>query len=101
MPAAAARAALLLAGGWLALLSPWIVGRGGYTFMYHYLPSYGLGLTLVAVTAADIEGRLPRVVTAYVAVALALAIYFAPVWAEFPITTSMANRRLIFIPWRP
>ena len=95
------RAALLLAGGWLALLAPWIVGRGAYTFMYHYLPSYGLALLLVAALAARVERRFPRFVAGYVAVALALLIYFAPVWAEFSITTSVANRRLLFIPWRP
>jgi dolichyl-phosphate-mannose--protein O-mannosyl transferase len=96
-----ARAALLLAGGWLALLAPWIVGRGAYTFMYHYLPSYGPALALAAAVAARVERRAPRAVAAYVGFALVLAIYFAPVWAEFPITVAAANRRLIFIPWQP
>ncbi|HET6148239.1 MAG TPA: glycosyltransferase family 39 protein [Polyangia bacterium] len=101
VPPAERRAALLLAGGWVAMLGPWIVARGSYTFMYHYLPSYGLALVLVAGMAALVERRHPRLVATYVALALALAIYFAPVWAEFPVTTAQANRRLLFIPWQP
>ena len=96
-----AHAALLLAAGWLALLAPWIVGRGEFTFMYHYLPSYGCGLTLLAIVASRLEHRHPRAVLAYVAGAVLLAIYFAPVWAELPLTSAAANRRLIFLPWQP
>lgn len=95
------RAALLLTIGWLALLAPWIVGRGSYTFMYHYLPSYGFALTLVAGAAAHLEQRFPRAMLLYVGAALAIGIFFAPVWAELPLAESVANHRLMFVPWQP
>jgi dolichyl-phosphate-mannose-protein mannosyltransferase len=95
------RAVVILAGGWLALLAPWIVARGTYTFWYHYLPSYGLGLVLVAGLVAHLERRYERHVSTYVVLALAFAIYFAPVWAEFPITEARANARLVLPGWKP
>jgi dolichyl-phosphate-mannose--protein O-mannosyl transferase len=96
-----ARAAVGLALGWLALIAPWTVARGTYVFMYHYFPSYGCGLVLLGGMAAWAERRSPRAVMLFVAVALALAIYFAPVWGEIPLREAVANRRLVFIPWRP
>jgi dolichyl-phosphate-mannose-protein mannosyltransferase len=95
------RAATLLTIGWLALLAPWMVGRGSYTFMYHYLPSYGFALALVAGAAAHLEQRFPRAVSIYVGLALAIGVFFAPVWAEFPLAESVANYRLMFLPWQP
>jgi dolichyl-phosphate-mannose--protein O-mannosyl transferase len=86
--------------GWLALLLPWTVGRGTYTFSYHYLPSYGFGLILLAGLARDFERKSPRAVCALVAVALVVAAYLAPVWSELPLGPSDVNRRLIFAPWR-
>jgi dolichyl-phosphate-mannose--protein O-mannosyl transferase len=94
-------AALLLTVGWAALLAPWTVGRGSYTFMYHYLPSYGFALTLVADVAARLERRFPRALLVYVTLALSIGIFFAPVWAELPVSPSFANRRLMFVPWQP
>jgi len=35
-----------------------------------------------------------------VAIVLAVSIYFAPVWAELPISIPAAHRRLIFSRWR-
>ncbi len=101
VPAMFARAIVILAGGWLALLAPWMVARGTYTFWYHYLPSYGLGLVLVAGVVAHLERRFERHVATYVCIALAFAVYFAPVWAELPISEGRANARLIFPGWKP
>ncbi|HVZ71175.1 MAG TPA: phospholipid carrier-dependent glycosyltransferase [Polyangia bacterium] len=95
------RAAIVLAGGWFALMAPWILGRGTYTFWYHYLPPYGLALVLVAGTIAHLERRFERDVATYVLVALALLIFFAPVWGEFRISEGSANDRLIFPGWKP
>jgi dolichyl-phosphate-mannose--protein O-mannosyl transferase len=95
------RAVALLAAAWLALLAPWTVGRGGYVFMYHYLPSYAFGLVLLAGLMARLERRHPWMVVGFVGLALGFAIFFAPVWGEFPITESAAIHRLVFIPWRP
>lgn len=95
------RPALVLALGWLVLILPWTVGRGGYTFYYHYLPSYGFGLVLLAGLVELLERRSPRIVAGFVVIALAMAAWFAPVWAEIPIRERSANRRLLFQLWRP
>jgi dolichyl-phosphate-mannose-protein mannosyltransferase len=101
IPPAVARAAMLLGVGWLALLAPWIVGRGSGTYMYHYLPCYGFALVLTAGLAAHLERQFPRGLLAYVGLVLAIGIFFAPVWAELPLAEAVANRRLILAPWQP
>jgi len=95
------RAVALLTAGWLALLAPWMFGRSVGTYIYHYLPSYGFALTLVAGLGARLERRWPRLTAGYVLAAFALVLFFAPVWAELPIPESVANRRLLFPLWRP
>jgi dolichyl-phosphate-mannose--protein O-mannosyl transferase len=92
---------VMLAVAWLALLLPWTVARGAYVFMYHYLPSYGFALVLLAGAVSRAERRAPLVALVFVAVAFAAAAYMAPVWAEFPLSEAAANHRLVFIPWRP
>jgi len=101
MSPAVVHAAALLTIGWIALIAPWTIGRGSYTFMYHYLPSYGFALTLVAGVAARLERRFPRALLLYVILALAIGIFFAPVWAEMGLPEAVANRRLMFVPWQP
>jgi dolichyl-phosphate-mannose--protein O-mannosyl transferase len=94
------RAGLLLALGWLALWFPWMVGRGRYTFSYHYLPAYGFALVFLAGYVANLEKRHPRVALGFVALALAVAAHFMPVWSEFALTRAEAQHRLLFAPWR-
>jgi hypothetical protein len=36
----------------------------------------------------------------FVLLVLAVSMYFAPVWAEIPISVSAVHRRLIFPMWR-
>jgi dolichyl-phosphate-mannose--protein O-mannosyl transferase len=93
--------ALLLASGWLALLSPWMVARGKFTFMYHYLPSYGFALMLVAGVLTALERSHPRVVLVVFMAALFVLLYFMPVWSEFTVSTEKANTRLVFWGWKP
>jgi dolichyl-phosphate-mannose--protein O-mannosyl transferase len=101
MDPATRRGLLILALGWFALLTPWIVGRGKYTFMYHYLPSHGFALLLAAGFVAMLERRRPAVALGLTAVTLCIAVYFAPVWGEFSLSESAANHRLLFPTWRP
>jgi dolichyl-phosphate-mannose--protein O-mannosyl transferase len=96
-----AKPVLLLALGWLALLLPWSVMLGKHTFMYHYMPSYGLGLVLLAGCTAQLLRWRPRAALGFLGLAAAMAIYFAPVWGELPLSERAANRRLIFPSWRP
>jgi dolichyl-phosphate-mannose--protein O-mannosyl transferase len=94
-------AAALLTIGWIALLAPWTAGRGVGTYMYHYLPCYGFALVLAAGVAAKLERRFPRGLLLYAIVALSIGVFFAPVWGEIPLPESLANYRLMFVPWQP
>jgi dolichyl-phosphate-mannose--protein O-mannosyl transferase len=93
--------ALLLALGWIAMLLPWMLGRGTYTFSYHYLPSYGFALVLVGGGVARLERRHAAAALAFVGVVALVSLYFAPVWCEVTLPDAVANRRLLFVPWRP
>jgi dolichyl-phosphate-mannose--protein O-mannosyl transferase len=93
--------ALVLALAWAAMISMWTVVLGKHMFFYHYMPSYGFALILLAGLAARLERRWPGAVLAFVALAAVVAIYFAPVWGELPLTLGEANRRLLFESWRP
>lgn len=95
------RGELFAALGWFALLSPWIVGRGSYTFSYHYLPSYAFALVLLGGAVSRCERAFPIAARNAVVLAGAVFFYFAPVWGEFSISESAANRRLVFHTWRP
>ncbi|HEX7598367.1 MAG TPA: phospholipid carrier-dependent glycosyltransferase [Polyangia bacterium] len=96
-----ARAAMLLALGWFALIILWAVTHGDHVFFYHYQHSYSFALVLLAGYVATQERRRPEAVLAFVALAVVVAIYYAPVWGEFSLTELQANRRLLFLPWRP
>jgi hypothetical protein len=50
---------------------------------------------------AYFERKRPRAVLIFVALALIVAIYFAPIWGEFSMREFAANRRLIPPGWRP
>jgi dolichyl-phosphate-mannose--protein O-mannosyl transferase len=93
--------ALVLALGWAAMLSMWLFALGKHMFFYHYMPSYGFVIVLLAGCAAKLERHWPGVLLGFVVVAIAVAIWFVPVWCEFPLTLVEANRRLIFHSWRP
>lgn len=95
------RVCLVLALGWFALLSPWTVARGSYTFMYHYLPSYGFALVLLGGGLGRLERWKPSAALLLCLAILALALFFAPVWGEFSLSVDEANRRLWFPTWRP
>ncbi len=95
------KAVLILATGWLSLMMLFAVAMGKHSFFYHYQPSYGFALVLLAGVVARLERRWPRAVLAFVALAFAVALYFMPVWGEFSLSLSEANRRLLFLPWRP
>jgi dolichyl-phosphate-mannose-protein mannosyltransferase len=95
------QATLVLAAGWAALLMLFVVSMGKHSFFYHYQPSYGFALVLLAGVLAKLEQRWPRAILGFIVLAIVMAIYLVPVWAEFPLTLAEANRRLIFLPWRP
>jgi dolichyl-phosphate-mannose--protein O-mannosyl transferase len=98
------RGVWLMLLGWFAFMAPWLATRstrGNYTFSHYYLPCYAFLLVLLAGLMAKLERRYPWLVTSYLGLALAMAIFFAPVWGEFSLTSSAANLRLWFPAWRP
>jgi dolichyl-phosphate-mannose--protein O-mannosyl transferase len=95
------KAVLVLATGWAALLTLFVVSMGKHSFFYHYLPPYAFAIILLAGVVAKLERRWPRAVLIFVALSILVALYFVPVWGEFSLTLPEANRRLIFLPWRP
>ena len=95
------KAVLVLAIGWVALFALFAVSMGKHSFFYHYQPSYGFGIVLLAGVVAKFERRWPVAILVFVVLAVAMALYLAPVWGEFALTLQQANRRLLFVPWRP
>ena len=91
----------VLATGWFAAIFPWIVARGSYVFMYHYLPAYAFALIYLAGSAAKLERERPRLAFGFVSLVFLVSAYFVPVWGEFPVTEAEANHRLVFRSWRP
>ena len=98
------RGVFLMLIGWFSFMAPWLATRstrGNYTFSHYYLPCYAFLLVLLAGLAAHLQRTRPKTIAVYVGLCLAMSLYFAPVWGEFPITTATANLRLWFPGWRP
>lgn len=98
------RGVLLMLVGWFAFMAPWIATRstrGNYTFSHYYLPCYAFLLVLLAGIGAHLEKKHAKFVMGYIGVALAVSLFYAPVWGEFSISTAAANYRLWFPTWRP
>jgi dolichyl-phosphate-mannose-protein mannosyltransferase len=93
------RALAILGVAWLSMMLLWISGRI-VTYWYHYMTPWGLAMILVAGVISRLDRRFPKGVLVFVVLVLAIAVYFAPVWAELPISVSAAHRRLIFPLWR-
>ena len=94
------RALVIVVVGWVAMLLPWIAGPMR-SFWYHYLPSWTFALLLFSGLIARLERRHPRWVFGFVLMVLGVAVFYAPVWGEFPLTTAQAHHRLLFVPWQP
>jgi dolichyl-phosphate-mannose--protein O-mannosyl transferase len=98
------RGVLLMLVGWFSFMAPWLATRstrGNYTFSHYYLPCYSFLLVMLGGLAANLERKYPKVITTYVGLVLAMAIFWAPVWGEFAVTSTAANMRLWFPTWRP
>jgi dolichyl-phosphate-mannose-protein mannosyltransferase len=98
------RGALLMLMGWFSFMAPWLATRstrGNYTFHHYYLPCYAFLLVMLAGFAAHLEKRHGKLIAGYIGLALAVSIFYAPVWGEFSLSTAAANHRLWFVTWRP
>jgi dolichyl-phosphate-mannose--protein O-mannosyl transferase len=81
------------------MMALWISGRI-VTYWYHYLTSWGFTLLLLAGVTARLDRRYAKPVLIFVVLVLAVFVYFAPIWAEIPLSVSASHRRLIFPLWR-
>ena len=98
------KSVLVMLLGWYTFIVPWIATsstRGKYTFSHYYLPSYAFGVIMWAGILAYLERKRPNWAVGFIGLALAVSIYYAPVWGEFPMTTAAANHRLFIVSWRP
>lgn len=92
------RAVAILAVGWVSMSLLWF-SRRIVTYFYHYLASWGFAILLLAGVVARLDRRYPKQVLAFVMLVAVAFVYFAPVWAELPISSAAAHRRLIFPGW--
>jgi dolichyl-phosphate-mannose--protein O-mannosyl transferase len=89
------RKALVIVGVcWVSMMLLWFTRRIT-TYWYHYLTPWGIAIILLAGVFARLERRYPKEVLAFVFLVLSALVYFAPVWAEIPISSAAAHRRMI------
>jgi len=89
----------VLAMLWLLPVVPWIVSKRD-SYMYHYLPAYVFGVTLVGGTIARLYAKWRFVGLLTLLVLSEISVYYAPVWAERPISRAGFERRLFVESWR-
>ena len=91
------KAVAILLASWLSAMLLWMSGKI-VTYWYHYLTAWGFGLILVGGVVSRLDRRHPKLAMVFVLASLAVAIFLAPVWAEFPTSQAGAHLRLPF--WR-
>ena len=82
----------------LALILPFVVTRR-QSYIFHYLGAYGLGLGLLASWLVKLEDRFSGSVLAFVGLAAAVSILYAPVWTNALISRTGFLIRLPFPGW--
>ena len=98
------RGVMMMLVGWFAFMAPWLATRGtrgNYTFHHYYLPCYAFLLVMLGGIAAHLEKKHAKLVMGYIGVALAISLFYAPVWGEVSLSTAAASYRLWFPTWRP
>jgi dolichyl-phosphate-mannose--protein O-mannosyl transferase len=90
--------------GWVllamaTLMLPFIVTHR-QSYIFHYLGAYGLGLGLLAARLAAVEKRWPRLALGFLAGAVALSLFYVPLWTAAPLSSQGYLLRLPFPGWR-
>lgn len=83
----------------LAMLLPWIIGKRD-SYIYHYLPTYALSLVMIAGVVARVYAGRRGLALGYVLAVGVLSAYYAPVWAQLPLTTAAFEQRVFLPMWR-
>lgn len=92
------KAVAIVGACWVSMMLLWFTRRIT-TYWYHYLTPWGVALVLMGGVAARVERRHPKAMLWFVMLVMIVFIYFAPVWAELPISAAAARRRLVFPLW--
>lgn len=93
-------ALLFVLGGWAAFYLPWTqIGR--VLFLYHYMSSYLFALLLTGfwLSYSVLTKRGIMAVIGLIAVAIVVALMFAPIWIAYPIPQEWFNRLMWFKSW--
>jgi dolichyl-phosphate-mannose--protein O-mannosyl transferase len=92
-------AELLPLAAYLGFLAPWVLTKRD-SYIYHFLPSYGFGLVLLAAVAARARQRCPTAILCAVLVIAEVSVFYAPVWAQLPLSADALAWRLFLPVWR-
>jgi len=92
-------AELLPLAAYLGFLAPWVITKRD-SYIYHFLPSYGVGLLLLAGIAARVRRRFPMAILCGVIVVAEVSVFYAPVWAQFALSPESLALRLFVPAWR-
>jgi dolichyl-phosphate-mannose-protein mannosyltransferase len=84
---------------WVSMLLPWVVSKRD-SYIYHYLPSYAFGLVLLAGWLGNLYRRHRLPVLAALVIAGEISVFYAPVWAQLPLTQGAWQMRLFLPGWR-
>lgn len=93
------KALVILGVSWVSMMLLWFSGRIS-SYWYHYLTPYAFAIILTAGIVAHMDRRSNKEVVVFVALVAAVMAWFAPVWAEIPISVQGAHLRLLSPMWR-
>jgi dolichyl-phosphate-mannose--protein O-mannosyl transferase len=94
----APRLCLLLAC-WAAPMAPWLISRRD-SYVYHYLLAYVFGVTMVAAFFDMVSKRRRTLALLGLLVIAQVALYYAPLWGQLPVSRAGVTKRLFMKTWR-
>lgn len=93
------RGCYLVLGQALAFLAPWVATHRD-SYIYHYLPVYGLLVVLLAGFVAFVARAKPRRALLFLCLVTLCGGYYAPVWSFMPLSPAAYEQRLFVRSWR-
>lgn len=95
----ALRPSVLLCAAWIGFLSPWLLTERD-SYLYHYLPAYGFALVSLGGAAAQLFTRSARKGLLAWCLVASVSVFYAPVWAQLPLSDDEVAMRLWLPAWR-
>ncbi len=93
------RAVLTLLAGVLGFLAPWVLTHRD-SYLYHFLPCYLALVVLLAGAVSHLRTRRPGWALLWLAVVVAVAALYEPLWCFMPVSPDGFEWRLFFHGWR-